>query len=354
MLFCNSKRLSLIGVMICFSIGATSSEAGQREAVHVDVPAMVVAEDVQPSVVGQPSFGGRFVRMRFKVSTFVDARFDGAVAEYGIQVVSPQQTMRVVDFWPRTVTYSDIDGSVSVQESAQKHKDLKLDVNGGFQPFVAGTLQGNIGSKNSTTESYQRKAPSRELVNSGTSHRGFGAFYKFRPGPVVVAEGARDIAILVEVPKNWRGDLLQVQVTATGYRGGNRTRTEHLGGARNWVAIHQAGDSYAAQQVRAFVRQEQRLLRVAQDSQKQVSEKSLPTVWHRIGAALDVVDPKIPSNYLHKVIFRQQGGYLEGNTHRLPMEVRVAILDYWETQDAVFQLATNGQRAGSQLLASKP
>lgn len=354
MLLNGLARTLLTGFFLSTVLAVANAAGPGLEVVHVDVPAMIVGEEVAANVVGQPGFGGRYVRIRFRVTTFVNPTFGGEVTEYGIQIASPQQTMRVVDFWPRTVTYSDVNGDVAVQQSAQSHKDLKLDVNGGFQPFVAGTLQGGIGNKNSVTESFQRKAPSRELVNSGTSHRGFGAFLKFRPGPIVAAEGARDIAILVEVPQSWRGDLLQVQVTASGSRSSNRSRSEFLAGAQNWVAVHQAGDPQAASRVREFVQQEQRLLRVASQAQEQVAEKSLPTVWHRIGAALDVVEPKIPSNYLQKVIFRRQGDYLEGSSHRLPMQVRVAILDYWESQDAVFQLAGIAQQQpSSRLLASQ-
>ena len=297
--------LFFAGLAFCGADLAKATNLSSR-TIGIDVPAIVVAEEVQANLVGQPRIGRRFVRLRFKVSTYVNSTFQGAVKEYAIQINSPQQTMRVVDFWPRTVTYSDIDGNVSIQGSSQTHRDLKLDVNGGFQPFVTGSLNGGIGSKDSVTQSYQRKAPSRELVNSGTSHRGFGAFFKFRPGPVVVAEGARDIALLLEVPAAWRGDLLQVQINAYGWAGNSRAKSELLGNSTNWLAVHRAGDLQAANQVREFVQYEQRLYRIADESKQQVAAKAM----------------------------------------------RVAILDYWETQDAVFQLA-GASGATAQLLASQ-
>lgn len=344
--------------VICFAIlglATIASTAWGENLVGFDVPALVVAEEVDAAMVGQPAAGGRFVRLRFNVSTFVASDFRGAIKEYTVQLESPQQTMRVLDFWPRTQTYSDVAGSISVQDTSQTHRDLKLDVNGSFQPFATASLAGNMGSKGSHNQTYERKPPMQVLATSGTSHRGYGVFFKFHPGPVPIDEGAREVAMLLEVPQHWRGDMFRVTLAATGWHRRSSSasaKAQLLGVSRQWLAVHRYGDSFATAQVRRYIRQESALRKLAKASQARVEEKALPTVWHRMGAALDVVQPRIPTDYLDHVVFGERGQYLEGQSHRLPVDIRVAILDYWEQRDLVFDLASSATPAADSFLVS--
>ena len=78
---------------------------------------------------------------------------------------------------------------------------------------------------------------------------------------------------------------------------------------------------------------------LAEQSQRRVEERSLPTFWHKLGAALDVVDPKIPGNYLSQLIFGPGNHHFDQQTTRLPVELRVAVLDFWDERDALLALA---------------
>ena len=100
----------------------------------------------------------------------------------------------------------------------------------------------------------------------------------------------------------------------------------------------------AAAQARRYIAQERSLRAFAAASQKQVNERSLPTVWHKFGAAMDIVEPRIPGDYLSRVIFGSTDRQFGNGTERLPVDLRVAVLDYWEQRDSLLALSVPAPR----------
>ncbi len=325
--------------------------AAEPAVVGFDVPAIVVAEPVNPAVVNAPITGGKLVRLRIPVSTFLSPEFSGTVSEYLVEIECPQQSMRVIDFWPKAEFYSEVEGTIAVD--SQRHQDSRVafNVSGGYEPFIRGAANGEFNSKSDLHETYQRKPPMQLLTSAGTVRRGFGVFYKFRPGPFPQLEGEREVAMLLEVPATWRADLLQVSMRAVGTTGLS-SRNHTLGQSRLWMTVHQEGDSAAAAQARRYVAQERALRALATASQKQIADKSLPTIWHKVGAAMDMVDPKIPDDYLIGVLFgaapqNLQNPRFDEATSRLPVDMRVAVLDYWEQREALLKLAYSASPAST-------
>ncbi len=339
----NGKCVRMILMFLSATTLSTLATAGDFAAVGFDAPAISVAEQVNPAVVNTPLTGGKLIRVKIALSTFLSPEFQGTVSEYAVEIECPQQTMRVVDFWPKTELYSEVQGTVSVDNTYHKDSHFAFNVSGGYEPFVRGNANGEFNEKVDSHQQYQRKPPMQVLTSAGTVRRGFGVFYKFRPGPVPQLEGEREVAILFEVPANWRADLMQVSMHAVGQNGSSRTQT--LGHSRLWMTVHQQGDQAAATQAQRYVTQERGLRALAAASQKQIEEKSLPTIWHKVGAALDVVDPKIPTDFMTQVLFGAsqpkslQNPRFDQGTNRLPVDLRVAILDYWEQREAILKLA---------------
>lgn len=341
----------LVGIFLSLTTMSVVSTASDLAVVGFDAPAISVAEPVNPAVVNTPLTGGKLIRVRIPVSTFLSPEFVGTVNEYVIEIECPQQTMRVVDFWPKTELYSNVQGTVSVDSNYHKDSHLAFKLSGGYEPFVRGNASGEFNEKIDSHQQYQRKPPMQVLTSAGTVRRGFGVFYKFRPGPVPQLEGEREVAILFEVSANWRADLMQVSMHAVGQNGSSRLQT--LGHSRLWMTVHQEGDQAAAAQAQRYVIQERSLRALATASQKQIEEKSLPTIWHKVGAALDVVDPKIPTDFMTQILFgvsqpkSLQHPRFDQATNRLPVDLRVAILDYWEQREAILQLANGTVGTGA-------
>ncbi len=314
--------------------------SGDVAAVSFDAPAIVIAEPINPAVVELPTMGGDLVRLRIPVSTLQSPEFRGQAQEYVVEIESPYQTLRVLDFWPKHEVYSDIDGTVSVESSQQHDNNLNFSLSGAYEPFGRGAVQGDFHNKSTVQEQYNRKPPMQVLSSSGTIRRGYGVFFKFRPGPMPVLEGVRDLAILAEVPSGWRADMLQITMRAVG-TSLHSSRPQSLGEARLWMTTHREGDQAAAAAATRYVTQERALRSLAAANHARVQDKALPTFWHKLGASLDVIEPKIPSDYLSQVIFGMSNRFYDNAaTNRLPVDLRVAVLDYWDVRTSLVSLAS--------------
>lgn len=321
--------------------------SAQGAAVVFDVPAIVVAEPVNPLVVSAPTMGGDLMRLRIPVSSVIAPEYPGTVSELLVELSSPGQTLRVVDFWPKNETYSQYEGTVSVETSRKKDEHFQFNLAAAYPGIGQAAASGDYRNQLNIQESYQRRPPVQTLTSAGTIRQGFGVFFKFRPGPVDLVEGSRDIAILVEVPVGWRADLLQVRLTATGAANTavNAPRQPRIVASDQlWITTHREGDVAAAAQALAYVRQERYLRGLAASRNKEVDKRSLPTLWHKMGAAMELVDSRIPTDYLSAAIFGPAKPQFDQGTQRLPVDLRVAILDYWDQRAQLLSLTRANSR----------
>lgn len=335
-------HIGLLTVVTAFCGLPANRLSAQGPAVRLDVPAIVIAEPVNPLVVTAPLMGGELMRLRVPVSSVIGPEYQGIVRELLIELSSPGQTMRVVDFWPRNETYSQYEGTVSVESLRKKDEHFAFNLGAAYPGVGQAQASGDYRNQLNVQESYQRRPPVQTLTSSGTIRQGFGVFYKFRPGPVDVMEGARDIAVLVEVPRGWRADLLQVRMTASGVANSGASSNQSariIAAEQFWISTHREGDGEAAAQALDHVRQERHLRGLAATKRREVEKRSLPTLWHKVGAALDVVDSRIPQDYLDAVIFGPERPQFDQGTQRLPVDLRVAILDYWDQRSALLALS---------------
>lgn len=308
--------------------------------VSFDVPAIAVAEPINPAVVEAPTTGGELIRLRISLSTMVAAGFSGSVEEYIVDIRSPGQSMRVLDLWPKDQLYSNVDGSISVEATQKSDSDFSFALSGAYEPIGRGSATGNYHRTLNSQERYARRPPMQILTSSGTSHRGYGVFFKFRPGPTPVLEGSREIAVLFEVPRGWRGDMLLVTMQASGRTASASGQGgKSLGSSQHWLATHREGDAVAAAQAQRYVLGEQRLRTVARQMESQIAARATPNVWRKLGAALNVVPPRIPDNYLAGFIFGPANPQFTGGTENLPVDLRVEVLDYWEQREQQLKLA---------------
>ena len=318
---------------------APMASASDLELVGFDVPALVPTQTIDASTTELADDHSRLVRLKLPVTCFVSSQFRGAVDHWIVELVSPDQTMSVVDYWPRNEWFSEIEGNVAVSQTRNTDREFALTASASWEPIARGNAVAKQNTQSNVQETYQRRPPMQVLTSSGTIRRGSGVFFKFRPGQLDSLEGAREVALLLRVPHGWRADRLQVDLRAFGKRSKSDRSNQCLGQARHWVAIYQEGDATASVVARDFIHQELQLRRLAVARREQVQERSMPSMWHKIGAAIDVVDPKIPGDYLNRVIFGGQSQYLEGGIHRLPVDLRVAILDFWEARDRLSHLS---------------
>ncbi len=338
-----SRRKLCAAAMVCFILAGLINlqlAAAGSSLVAWDAPAIVIAEPVNPAVVSVPTISGNLVRLQFTVSALVSSEFRGKIVEYVVEVTNPHQSMRVLDLWPRTQVYSEIEGHIAVEHRRQQDSNLAFTASGSFEPLARASANGDYRDYRDVQEKYARKPPVQMLTSSGTIDRGYGAFFKFRPGPLPIVEGNIEFAILVEVPTQWRSGMIHVSLRSSGYRSQETlgSRPIELGSARMWTAVHRLGDIEAAEQARRTVRHEQLVRSLAIKKQKQIDERSYPTIFHRVGAAIEIIDPRIPENYLTQILYGVEADFFNEKTNRLPVDLRVAALDYWDQRKRFLSL----------------
>ncbi len=345
-LLCHALYYSfLVAFTAVLLLSHQAATAGSPTAVHFDAPAIVIAEPLESTVHDSPTSGGKFLRIKLVVSTFINPEYRGQVDEFVVSIESPSRALRVVDFWPKTELYSQVQGTITVANEMQRNQNFAFNVAGGYEPFVRGAANGDFHSQQEVHENYQRRPPMQMLTSSGTVNRGYGAFFKFRPGPTPVLEGDRELALLVEAPLGWRADLLHVRMQAVSQvnQGFGGSEAQNLGSTDLWTAVHLLGDNEAASLARRYIDTEQTVRRMADTNSHAIEQRSLPTIFHKVGAALDVVQPKIPTSYMHDILFNLNVHYFNDATARLPVDMRVAALDYWEERSKLMALAYSGK-----------
>lgn len=331
-----------IATLLLIISASNTAKASQPQLVAFDAPAIVVAEPLDSNVHSSPSTGGTFLRLKLTVSTMISPDYRGNVEEVVVSVDSPSRSLRVIDFWPKTEMYSQVQGTITVANQTQKNQNFTFNVAGGYEPFVRGSANGDYHNQQQVHENYQRQPPMQLLTSSGTVNRGYGVFFKFRPGPAPILEGDREIALLVEAPAGWRADLLHVHMQAVGQtsNGFGGTEMQTLGATELWTATHRLGDSEAAQRARRYINTEQAVRRMASVNSHSIQQRALPTVFHKVGAALDMVQPKIPTNFLQEILFNLNVQYFNSATEKLPVDMRVAALDYWDERTKLMSMAS--------------
>lgn len=327
-----------IGAMCLLGHSVVSPQLLASEGIVFDMPGAVIAQTVDYSQAAVPQGGGKLVRIQIPISLIADVESRERLDGFSIRLLSPHQSFRVIDSWPRHESYSDVVGDVSVEQSNQQTNGLEAKLSGGWQAMLDAGLTGKAQNQRSTKEKFQRRALVQTVASSGTFGRGYGVLFQFQKARNVDLFQKREIAVLAEVPQQWRADLLQVQFSARG-KSSFRGESKPIQNEQLWLTVYQEGDVAAAALTREFQTQEQSLRALAASRVAEVKKKSMPTVFHQIGVALDISDPRIPKDYLEQMIFGPEKQYLEGNSHRLPIDIRVAILDFWEAREDLVDLS---------------
>ena len=105
------------------------------------------------------------------------------------------------------------------------------------------------------------------------------------------------------------------------------------------VALYMEGDERAKQHAWNMVRLEQRMRQLARTQRRDIDDRKFPSLGHKLGGALSVVEPKIPDRWLDIVIGRPVQARQPGFARHLPKEVRAAVVEYRHAQQQMRQLA---------------
>ena len=259
-------------------VAATGNEFGWKskppEAVEFDVPAVCPARLVLPepsrnqddkSKVLRPVLhtgGEALVELVVPVTTRVKDSKKCRMSQFRFEIFWNRNVYPLVDYGPRTITGSSIEGLVSVEKREEKNASLGLNLNGQFNNLINASVNGNLQNKNGILRRYEEVPEHEIFVASGTIQRGTGAFFRFHPNRIATLEGGRDLMVAYRVPHSWRGGLIQVDCHGEGKRKYFAGLSESIESQRSFVMpVFLDGDVEAREIAFAYVRAEQDLRR---------------------------------------------------------------------------------------------
>ncbi len=303
-----------------------------------DVPAIAPAYHLVEAPVTPQLPNSRFVEVSFDVTTNVPATFQGAVREIIVEVRSNHEDVQVADYAPKTETYSTVDGTIRVMTSYNQKRNASIDATGFYPVFASAKGHASFEDEGNRVVEQNEVAAQQLLTAAGTLDRRTGVYFKLRANPQTVIEGARRFSLLLEVPLQWRADLLDVRTYAFGVSTTPfASKSEQLLSSNRYhVAVYQVGDEQASYQALEFNRQHVRLQTEAIRYANEVERRSSPTPIHQIGTALNLMKPIISENWLEEWVF---GSQYQKPYPSLPVNLKVAMLDFQDARTRLLAMS---------------
>lgn len=318
------------------SLACSSVVFGQ---VAFDVNQMAPARDANSIGLMRQLPNSRMVDVQLDVSALFTPGDAAVVTEYTVRIVSRHEDVQVADYSPRTELQSDVFGPMQISQEGDRVREAAIRGFGGY-PGV-GSAQGYAYYHDNSHETvHYAKKPSLELVNAaGTLERRRGVYFKVKQSSQTTLEGARPFRIVFEVPNSWRADLLDVTIEAAGLENAYSKRPRVLSTQQFVVALYQEYDENAANTATRYVRQQENLKQFAKTYARDIEQRSYPTPIHKLGAKLDMYEPSIPQQWLESLVYQQGVAYNMTKLSHLPVDVRVAIMNYLDQKHLMESLS---------------
>lgn len=222
---CLSVRTATYLVAFALVTAASTAAAATMPVIAFDAASVVACRDVTPEGFADEYPGEKLVEAEFVISARLSQGSLRHVSEVYFEIHSPEQRLRVLDYWPMTRHECDIDGPIEVTETSEDSRSAGAAIAGSVttpEAPVKGivTPSANLGkSKRETrSETYRRIAPKRTVLVSGTIDQGHGIFIKRLPSNRNSLEGSEPVICRFIVPESWQGDWVEVICRARGTR----------------------------------------------------------------------------------------------------------------------------------------
>ena len=324
----------------------TDAVAGSPR-VRFDVPQVLACRDVTPPGFAGTESAERLLEIRLQVSSLIASGNENDLIQFLYRFESPQRSLQVVDYLPKTTMTTDLAGNVNIERKDESSKGLGLAVTGSFEYLIKATGSGDISAKKSSSVRYELLPSMKLLSSSGTVERGSGAYFKLKPSNRESLEGGKEFVVIARAPADWRGDIMHVSCRAAGVRRGvvsQLDRTTISGSSDFLVALYLEGDEAARLAASRLARAEPALRQAAGRHRKAIRKRALPTVAHKLAASVDVVQPKIPSDWLDRLLYSPKSAVGAGYRKQLPREVGAAVTEFLAAKQRLIQINGNDRR----------
>lgn len=296
--------------------------------VAFDVNAMAPARDASQYGLLPRLPNSRFVEVQLESSALFQTGSTVRVTETMIRVMSRHDDVLVADFSPRTELQTDVFGPMQISVEEDRLREMGIQGVAGY-PMI-GNASGFAYQSDSghQTVHFAKKPAMEPLTAAGTLARQRGVYFKMHQSSQTTLEGTRPFRIVFEVPESWRADLLDVTIDAVGLESASSRKTTVLTSQPFVVAVFQDRDDAAARIAANYIKQQSNLAIYAKSYARMIEQRNYPTPFHKLGAKLDIYEPEIPRGWFDALVYRPGTGYHLSKLSPLPVDVRVAIMNY--------------------------
>jgi hypothetical protein len=245
----------VLGLLLTVLVSPAASAEVPR--VHFDMPFAIACREVASPEFAEANPGLKLVEARLEISSLLVAGKERDLTEYFIRIESPQRTLTVVDYLPKTLHESRHAGPISVQDTDERNASIGINLAGQYEMITGAGINAGLGKKNISCVKSELLPPLETVAASGTLLRGSAVFFKLKSSPRNLLEGAREFALVLRVPSEWRADYVQVRCQAEGIERGfvSSLNQQVSCGRRDFVvALYAEGDVTARATAEEFAR----------------------------------------------------------------------------------------------------
>lgn len=309
--------------------------------VQFDVNSTVGCREVTPFLFSLQNPDEKWVEARLPVSAFIQRGSEEDLLQCVYHIVSSRQTMRIVDYAPKTTLASDTAGHIAIEEKAEKDQHMTMGLSTATSAPVKVTTGADLGTKSQQSLRYELLPQMIPVAASGLSDRGYGVSFKLKPSRCASLEGAKEFALTFRVPRTWRADYVQLMCQATGVARGvvpPLTETAVCGTGRFTIALYAEGDAAAKAAADRLVRAESDLLRTVSANRREIAQRLYPSLAQKLGVA----EPLLPNDWTERLLYAAPPELAADKLgRRLPDEVRQAVAKYSLAKRELSQLGAD-------------
>ena len=342
----------VVAVVTALSQGtgpASSAFAGDKPIVHFDLAPIVAAypSDADP-------LDPTLVTLELRLSSMIESPKVPPIDQWLVRCQPRDQAISIADYAPRTETSSDLASPIQVKQTEEKSNAIGLSIDGSYGHAAHGNAGTDVTNKNTNTLQFDRVAPVQVVTASGTINRGRGVYFKLRWTAEQVLEGEKVFHVTLRVPITWRGGLLDISVIAQSQQkkfGVWDLEPRTIGAANFVVAAYRQGDAEAAQRARELSDAEYALRNTVRRHHVSSEVNSLPSMLRHVAMKLDLESSEPDASWIQRLILQQADAHFDKEISKLPMPVRVAVLDYVDVRDDFF---TINEEFPERVMVAKP
>ena len=318
-------------IMVFWGVGLPPAPA--EVAVNFDVSYLVSCREVTSAEPRTFDLQQKLVEADFQISTLIRGDADDLV-ECLIRIESLGEGLQVADYHPRTTLISDVVGRIGVEKSRENSFRMGIGLTGKHDQVVdlSGNASTSRGKSDNEKFKYELQPPLELVAASGTTCRGTGVYFKLRPSTQSSLEGGQQFKVVFRVSRSWRADSVGVVCEALGRRQDTGFVSPEslvaVGGAKFRVALHLAGDESAKRAAEKLVYTERRLRATVDAHRREITKRSKGSLVRHFSRIFSVVDPKIPDNWLDRMIDDPTRTRQQSYVQHLSQEVLEAASHY--------------------------